>query len=53
MVDDSISTIGSNKDYILVMGIHNSTDPKHIANLYYRLVNLAYENSDLFSNNTN
>ncbi len=51
--DDSISTIGSNKDYTLVMGIHNSTDPKHIANLYYRLVNLAYENSDLFSNNTN
>ena len=51
--DDSISTIGSIKDYTLVMATHNSADPKHIANLYDRLVKLVYENSALFSNDTN
>tara|TARA_B100001559_G_scaffold92019_1_gene77082 strand:- start:401 stop:763 length:363 start_codon:yes stop_codon:yes gene_type:complete len=35
------------------MATHNSADPKHIANLYDRLVKLVYENSALFSNDTN
>ena len=52
--DDSISTIGSTgNDYTYILATHNSIDPKHIANLYNRLVNLVYENSHLFSNDTN
>jgi len=53
--DDSISVVGPAdlSDYQYVLAIHNSTDHKHIAGLFNRLVNLVYDNSHLFSNDTN
>ena len=43
--DDSISTIGPAdlSDYQYVLARHNSVDPKHIANLFKRLVDLVIE----------
>ena len=38
--DDSISTLGP-ADYQLVMAIHNSRDPKHLADLFKRLVDMV------------
>jgi len=53
--DDSISVLGPAdlSDYQYVLAIHNSQDPKHIADLFKRLVDLVEINSDLFTNDTN
>ena len=53
--DDSIGVLGPPDltDYQYVLAIHNSQDPKHIAGLFKRLVQLVEINSDLFTNDTN
>jgi len=53
--DDSISVLGPPDltDYQYVLAIHNSQDPKHIADLFKRLVQLVKINSELFTNDTN
>ena len=50
--DESISTTGPAdlSDYQYVLATHNSVDPKHIANLYNRLVDLVIEHPDKFIN---
>jgi|TARA_B110000977_G_C11048677_1_gene481516 hypothetical protein len=48
--EDSIEILGSPSDYQLVMVMHNSSDPAVIANLYKRLVDMVWGQSQLFSN---
>ena len=53
--DDSISTLrpSVNSNYQLVLATHNSRNPKHLADLYKRLIELVETNSHLFSNDSN
>ena len=53
--DDSISVLGpaDMSDYQYVLAIHNSRDPKHIADLFKRLIELVEINADLFTNDSN
>jgi len=53
--DDSISVLGPAdlSDYQYVLAIHNSQDPKHIADLFKRLIELVEINTDLFANDSN
>ena len=50
--DDSISTIGPAdlSDYQYVLGIHNSRDPKHLADLFKRLVDMIVQHPKQFIN---
>ena len=50
--DDSISTIGPAdlSDYQSVMAIHNSRDPKHLADLFKRLVDMVVQHPEQFIN---
>ena len=50
--DDSISTIGPAdlSDYQYVLGIHNSLDPKHLADLFKRLVDMVVQHPEQFIN---
>ncbi len=50
--DDSISTIGSLEDYQLVMAVHNSRDPKHLADLFKRLVDMVRFQPTTFLNDS-
>lgn len=48
--EDSIYESGSTSDYQYYMVFHKSQDPKHIADLYKRLIDKVWERSKLFSN---
>ena len=50
--DDSISTLGPAdlSDYQSVMAIHNSRDPKHLADLFKRLVDMIVQHPEQFIN---
>jgi hypothetical protein len=48
--EDSICESGSASDYKYYMVFHKSQDPKHIADLYKRLIDKVWERSKLFSN---
>ena len=50
--DDSISTIGPAdlSDYQYVLAIHNSRDPKHLADLFKRLVDMVLQHAEQFIN---
>ena len=48
--EDSIEILGSPSDYQSVMASHNSSDSIVIANLYKRLVDMVWDQSQLFSN---
>jgi len=50
--DDSISTLGPGdlSDYQYVLGIHNSRDPKHLADLFKRLVDMVVQHPEQFIN---
>ena len=50
--DDSISTMGPAdlSDYQYVLGIHNSRDPKHLADLFKRLVDMVVQHPEQFIN---
>ena len=50
--DDSISTLGPAdlSDYQYVLGIHNSRDPKHLADLFKRLVDMIVQHPKQFIN---
>jgi hypothetical protein len=52
--DDSISTLGPAdlSDYQYVLGIHNSSDPKHLAGLFKRLVDMIVQHPEQFINET-
>ena len=52
--DDSISTLGPAdlSDYQYVLGIHNSRDPKHLADLFKRLVDMIVQHPEQFINET-
>jgi hypothetical protein len=50
--DDSISTLGPAdlSDYQYVLAIHNSRDPKHLADLFKRLVDMVVQHPEQFIN---
>jgi hypothetical protein len=50
--DDSISTLGPAdlSDYQYVLAIHNSRDPKHLADLFKRLVDMVLQHPEQFIN---
>ena len=50
--DDSISTLGPAdlSDYQYVLAIHNSRDPKHLADLFKRLVDMIVQHPEQFIN---
>ena len=50
--DDSISTLGPAdlSDYQYVLAIHNSRDPKHLADLFKRLVDMIAQHPEQFIN---
>ncbi|SVC59632.1 uncharacterized protein METZ01_LOCUS312486 [marine metagenome] len=52
--DDSITTIGPDdlSDYQYVLAIHNSRDPKHLADLFKRLVDMVVQHPKQFINMT-
>ena len=52
--DDSISTLGPAdlSDFQYVLGIHNSRDPKHLADLFKRLVDMIVQHPEQFINET-
>ena len=52
--DDSISTLGPAdlSDYQYILAIHNSRDPKHLADLFKRLVDMIVQHPEQFINET-
>ena len=46
--DDDINTSGDKDDYQFVMASHNSKDPKHLAGLYKRIIELTKLHSGSF-----